>query len=822
METKPTKQSNLSHARSILWIVALASLATAFPAAADDVEFGFAVGMGAFTSDEGNAIAVDASGNVYTTGFFDGTVDFDPGAGTLNLTSAGTGGGDIFVQKLDAIGNLVWAKAMGGTSIDVGYGIALDDSGNVYTTGYFAGTVDFDPGAGTANLTSVGGDDIFVQMLDSSGTFVWARAIGGTATDEGLGITVDASSNVYITGSFQGTVDFDPGAGTANITAVDLSDIFVEKLNSSGEYVWAKAVGGAGSNFGSGIAVDTSGNVYTTGSFESTADFDPGAGTVDLTSLGGGDIFVQKLDSSGNLVWAKAVGGTSTDEGIAITVDVSGNVYSTGYFAGTADFDPGAGTADLSSAGGDDIFVQKLDSSGNFVWANAMGGPSGDQGNGIALDVSGNVYTTGLFAGTADFDPGAGTANLTSAGSFDIFVSKLDSSGNFVWAKAMGGTGGEGGSGIAVDPSGNVYTTGFFLGNTDFDPGADTAILTSADSRDIFVSKLVNPPVVTAIIRVDTNPSNALSLNFEVVFSTPVFGVDVKDFGIDPSGVTGASVTDLTGSDANYTVTVSTGTGDGTLGLVVFDDESIVDSLEVPLGGTGANNGEFSSGEAYTIDKTAPVITLTDPNTITVEAGGSYIEPGATAMDGLDGEVMVTVGGDTVDSNATVDTVFTVTYDAVDATGNNAIQKTRQVTVVDMTAPIITVTNPGVTAVEAGGLWMEPGATVLDGVDGTFAATVGGDMVNPNAPVGTVFIVTYDAVDLAGNDPLQATREVTVVDTTPPNIVLTDPGLTSVEAGGSWSEPGAMAVDIADGDPSPLSLAAIRLIRAIRWVAYLS
>jgi len=148
-----------------------------------------------------------------------------------------------------------------------------------------------------------------------------------------------------------------------------------------------------------------------------------------LTSVGVGDIFVSKLDSSGNFVWAKNMGGLIYDYGYGIAVDSSDNVYTTGLFGETADFDPGTGTADLTSAGGDDIFVSKLDSSGNFVWAKRMGGTDYDRGYGVAVDSSGNVYTTGDFLGTADFDPGAGTANLTSAGLADIFVSKLGNDG---------------------------------------------------------------------------------------------------------------------------------------------------------------------------------------------------------------------------------------------------------------------------------------------------------------------------------------------------------------------------------------------------------
>ncbi|MBK9256192.1 MAG: SBBP repeat-containing protein [Saprospiraceae bacterium] len=451
-------------------------------------DFLWAKSMGGTSSDIGIGIAVDGSGNVYTAGSFQGTADFDPGAGTANLTSAGFQ--DIFVSKLDANGNFLWAKSMGGTSSDIGIGIAVDGSGNVYTTGYFNGTIDFDPGAGMVNLSSAGNGDIFVSKLDANGNFLWAKSMGGTGEDIGRGIAVDGSGNVYTTGNFAGTVDFDPGAGTANLISAGSRDIFVSKLDANGNFLWAKSMGGTGDDYAIAIAMDGSGNVYTTGNFAGTVDFDPGAGTANLISAGSRDIFVSKLDANGNFLWAKSMGGTAEDNGSGIVVDGSGNVYTMGNFQGTADFDPGAGTANLISAGSRDIFVLKLDANGNFLWAKSMGGTDIDNCYGIALDGSGNVYTTGYFQGTADFDPGAGTANLTSAGGEDIFVSKLDANGNFLWAKSIGGTATDIGVSIAVDGSGNVHTTGYFGGTVDFDPGAGTANLTSAGGEDIFVSKL--------------------------------------------------------------------------------------------------------------------------------------------------------------------------------------------------------------------------------------------------------------------------------------------------------------------------------------------
>ena len=462
---------------------------------AQNVNLVWAKQIGGVLGEYSQSIAVDASGNVYTTGFFEGTVDFDPGAGTVNLTAVG--GFDVFVSKLDAAGNFVWAKRIGGVLANVqSSSVAVDASGNVYTTGILLGTADFDPGIGIVNLSSAGNGDIFISKLDALGNFIYAKNMGGALESFGTSIAVDASGNVYTTGYFEGTVDFDPGAGTVNLVSAG-SDIFVCKLDALGNFVWAKNMGGGGFfDEGNGIAVDASGNVYTTGDFEGTADFDPGPGTFSLTSNGVADIFVSKLDASGNFVWAKNMGGNSNDYAFSIAVDASGNVHTTGLFSGTADFDPGAGTVNLISAGSDDIFVSKLDASGNFVWAKNMGGSSVDVGIFIAVDAAGNVYTTGTFRGTADLNPDAGIFSLTSAGLDDIFISKLNASGNFIWAIKMGGTNTDYGLSIAVDASGNVYSTGYFFGIADFDPGAGTVLFTSAGVSDFFILKFSQAAVI--------------------------------------------------------------------------------------------------------------------------------------------------------------------------------------------------------------------------------------------------------------------------------------------------------------------------------------
>jgi hypothetical protein len=228
---------------------------------------------------------------------------------------------------------------------------------------------------------------------------------------------------------------------------------------SAQTFQWVKQMGGTNSEQGYCIAVDDSGNVYSSGVFHGTADFDPGAATCYLTPFGGNyNIYISKLNAAGIFKWAKQIGGAGDSGPLSMTLDDSGNVYTTGYLYGTSDFDPGPAAYNLTPANFSDIFISKLNATGDFVWAKKMGGNNEDVSYSIALDDSGNVYTTGTFSGMVDFDPGPGTYYLTSNTAINIFITKLSAAGNFVWAKQLGGNGSYAYSNdIAVDDSGYIY-----------------------------------------------------------------------------------------------------------------------------------------------------------------------------------------------------------------------------------------------------------------------------------------------------------------------------------------------------------------------------
>ena len=428
-------------------------------------------------NDDGEAIAVDSSGNIYVTGYSNGTWGFP--------INAYSGDSDIFVLKLNSSGAVQWNTFFGSSSEgDYGFGIAVDGSGDVYVTGYSYGTWG-------SPLNAYSGDyDIFVLKLSSSGALQWNTFFGSSSgSDAGFGIAVDSSGNIYVTGDSNGTWGFPLNAYSGDY------DIFVLKLSSSGALQWNTFFGSSsGSDAGDGIAVDSGGNIYVTGYSTATWGFPLNAYSGDY------DIFVLKLSSSGAVQWNTFFGSSSgSDNGKGIAVDSSGNVYVTGYSTATW----GSPLNAYSGSGDYDIFVLKLSGSGAVQWNTFFGSSIGaDLGNGIAVDSRGNIYVTGYSDGTWGFPLNA------YSGSYDIFVLKLSGSGAVQWNTFFGSSSGsDAGYGIAVDSSGNIYVTGFSTATW-----GSPLYAYSGNSENINVLKM-SPEWCTATL------DNTLSLNVPYISS---------------------------------------------------------------------------------------------------------------------------------------------------------------------------------------------------------------------------------------------------------------------------------------------------------------
>ena len=440
-------------------------------------------GIGNSGLDQGRSIASDTSGNVYIIGPYSGTVDFDPGIGVFNLTS--TGSFDVYIQKLSKSGNLIWAKSIGGTGTELGLSVSIDYSNNILIAGSFTGTADFDPGVGIANMTSFGNTDAFVLKLNSSGNYLWAKQFGGTLADQVWSVSADHSNNVILGGEFRGSGDFDPGPGTLNLTSVGNRDFFIVKLTDMGNLDWAYGAGSTSHDMVHAVSVDANNNILIAGVFESTVDFNYGIGTNNLTSSGNWDAFVQKLDSNGAFVWVKKMGGASDDVALTLSVNTNDDIIVGGYFSGTGTF----GGTFLSSAGGNDIFIAKCSSNGSNLWGNRIGGSSNESLKSLISNTNGDIYSTGIFQSTVDFDPGTGVFNMTGTSGEDIFISKLDVSGNFGWALQMSSGGDESGTAITVNKT-NIYCTGYFNSTIDLDPAVGVNSTNPVGGFDAFVVRL--------------------------------------------------------------------------------------------------------------------------------------------------------------------------------------------------------------------------------------------------------------------------------------------------------------------------------------------
>ena len=441
----------------------------------------FAHAFGSDLNDLATAVDTDDEGNAFVAGRFQGTIDFDPGDEVVELASA-FGSEDIFVARFSPTGELIWVVKAGAAGTDRANDIAVDVAGNVLVVGRFSGALDFDPSDGISVLTSGGGDDPFLWKLDSDGNFVFARHDAGNSinNDEGKAVAVNSSGEIHLLVNFSTVVN----NGGQNVA--------LAKYSPDGDRLYSREIGGAGDDDGNDLAVDASGNIFITGSFTQSPDFNPGLGVFKLTSAGGDDMFVTKLSRDGNFVWARRFGSSGTnlpDEGSALAVDSAGDVHVAGRFHGTVDFRPGKGVTNLTALGGLDVFVLKLTGRGDFVRVRQLRGSNTEEIRGLVLDAESNIYLTGSFAGTTDFDTSPATNNvfeLTSS-SIDAYVAKYDKNMSFQWALSLGGDGIDAGAAIATTPQSAVCVVGHFSRDADFDPGNDNLDLVAAGNFDAFV-----------------------------------------------------------------------------------------------------------------------------------------------------------------------------------------------------------------------------------------------------------------------------------------------------------------------------------------------
>ncbi|UOQ55686.1 T9SS type B sorting domain-containing protein [Hymenobacter cellulosivorans] len=431
----------------------LLMLPLAARAQAPEFEMAVPVGTGPNAFSFIYDMVVDAAGNSYIVGEYEGTALY----GSATITSAKT---DILVVKVNPAGGVVWVAQAGGNYIDSGHAIARDAAGNLYITGTFLSpTISF---GAISLVNSVDGLDfnsaeVFVAKLDPNGNWLWATKGGGVGADDSRDIAVDAGGNAYITGEYASAAVF----GNVLLPAViasgkPASDVFVAKINSQGAWQWAKSGGSRGGYMGSGITLDAGGNLLLAGQAYFNANTN---GPFNLTTPGG---FVAKLTDQGTLRWATSITGSLGGRGYGsfdhhgapkIATDAAGNAYISGGFSGSITL----GSIKLTASSATDAFVAKLNPAGTYQWGVRAGGAGDDCANNLAVDASGNCFVTGSFERTAQFGP---LPSLTSLGDHDGFTAMLTSSGVWRWATPAAGRRTDNGICVAVGPGHTTYMSG--------------------------------------------------------------------------------------------------------------------------------------------------------------------------------------------------------------------------------------------------------------------------------------------------------------------------------------------------------------------------
>ena len=606
--------------------------------------------LGGSGNDEGLGIAVDSAGNAYVTGGTSST-DFptvNPIQSSIqNMCSYGACGA-VFVAKLNPAGSaLVYSTYLGGGRGDQGYGIAVDSAGNAYVTGMTFST-DFPTVNPLQATNKAAAYTAFVAKLNPAGSaLVYSTYLGGSGDDWGRGIAVDTAGNAYVTGmtistDFPTVNPLQATSKTANYTA------FVAKLNPAGSaLIYSTYLGGSIEELALGIAADAAGNAYATGT-TCSSDF-PTANSLQASLASacsaacfGGDAFVSKLNSAGSaLVYSTYLGGSSCDIGQGIAVDAAGNAYVTGVTE-SSDF-PTANPLQSSLSGSSNAFVAKLNPAGSaLAYSTYLGGSPGDSGYGIAADNAGNAYVTGWTSST-NFPTANAPQPSYGGGEDDAFVAMLNPAGSaLVYSTYLGGSGGDGGEGIAVDAAGNAYVTGQ-TSSTDF-PTVNPLQATNNASTSLspsgaygmpggtgFVAKLIPAPAVTL-------STSTLAFGSVLVgTTTPAQSVVLTNIGGAPLNLTITSIVasgdfaqtnNCAGSvapTASCTVNVSftpTAPGNRT-GALTLTDNASNSPQTVTLSGTGLGATASLSASTLVFSTSQLVGTTSSAQQVTLQNAGN-------------------------------------------------------------------------------------------------------------------------------------------------------------------------------------------------------
>ena len=451
---------------------------------------------GAGNNDKGLSVVPTPSGFIYAMGTYLDTVTFELGNGN-SLLNGNPNFNNTFIQKRTNDGVLNWVVGFGGLGESgvTGKKLAITPNGNCILLAHFFGAIDADPGLDTFILNAMNSKRNYCLIeLNENGEFVWARnCVQVGEYDDVKNIAIDNYGDIYLSGIFHDSVDFDPGVSSHFVTSNGNSDIFIQKLQPNGDFIWVETFGSSGSEDISSLCLTPFNKLVIAGRFYETIDFDPGLGVEELSApISTYASFLLQLSTDAEFNWV-----SFTQSSQEIVSDQSGNIFALGIFQGTIDFDLGLGISQLTSAGLTDAFIIRYSHEGEYLWAKRFGGPNYDFPSGIFATNSGELFCCGSFAGTSDFDPNNGIYELSSSDGFDdVFILKLSNEGDFIWAEKTGGSGNnyERCWDICVNEENDIFFTGQFRDSGIFDPNSIGNQYLSMGYEDMFLAKWLDSP----------------------------------------------------------------------------------------------------------------------------------------------------------------------------------------------------------------------------------------------------------------------------------------------------------------------------------------
>ena len=460
-------------------------------------------------SDDSNSslygydIAVNSENDILVAGNYYGTVDFDPSSTVQNLNSGGQRSN--YIMKLDENGSLIWVNQLFSPSTNGDLVFTIDDDDNFYVAGAFREETDFDFGSGTTSFPTDEGEQ-YVAKYNTDAELIWIVRLGKEDSDMTISdINIDVNGDAIVVGSFESNIKLTDANDNYSLFSNGEYDGYITKINGdSGLFQWYKNFGGTDNEVLHAVVTDADTNIFLTGVFYETTDLDPGSGNFPLTANGVGDAFITKLKSNGNFVWAGAISGPATEVGYDIITDNNGDLIISGGWAQVADFDMGPDEF-LYSGGGSRTFINKIDTAGNFIWVTRYSTFISTSEREMVVDSDNNIYQTGAFGGVFDdisMSTSIGNITLTTTGSTDAIISKINSDGYFVWAKQIIGSEQQFGIDIALNNNGDILATGGFKGMADFNPGDGVFNLNANETYDAYIINVTqNCPDFTAAIK---------------------------------------------------------------------------------------------------------------------------------------------------------------------------------------------------------------------------------------------------------------------------------------------------------------------------------